>query len=124
MGSRIKQLREKRGLIQEMLAAELGITQQMLSKYERDTTLIKVDVLKKIAEYFNVTTDYLLGVSDVKRDLQGQMKVNETLDEYYDLGEVYKELDQYDQEMIWSIMQMVKKTSEMRKKNNKKTEES
>lgn len=124
MGSRIKQLREKRGLIQEMLTAELGITQQMLSKYERDTTLIKVDVLKKIAEYFNVTTDYLLGVSDVKRDLQGQMKVNETLDEYYDLVEVYKELDQYDQEMIWSIMQMVRKTSEIRNKNNRKPEES
>ena len=40
MRSRIKQLREKRGLIQEMLAAKLGITQQMLSKYERDVTLI------------------------------------------------------------------------------------
>ena len=36
MESRIKQLREKRGLIQEILAVELGITQQMLSKYERD----------------------------------------------------------------------------------------
>ncbi len=71
-----------------------------------------------------MTTDYLLGVSDVKRDLQGQMKVNETLDEYYDLVEVYKELDQYDQEMIWSIMQMVRKTSEMRNKNNRKPEES
>ena len=117
MESRIKQLREKRGLIQERLAAELGITQQMLSKYERDVTFIKVDVLKKIAEYFNVTTDYLLGVSDVKRDLQGQMKLNETLDEYYDLIEVYKELDSYDQEMIWSIMQMVKKTGEKRKRN-------
>lgn len=35
MESRIKQLREKRGLIQEILAVELGITQQMLSKYER-----------------------------------------------------------------------------------------
>lgn len=67
MESRIKQLREKRGLIQEILAVELGITQQMLSKYERDVTLIKVDILKKIAAYFNVTTDYLLGVSDVKR---------------------------------------------------------
>ena len=97
MESRIKQLREKRGLIQERLAAELGITQQMLSKYERDVTFIKVDVLKKIAEYFNVTTDYLLGVSDVKRDLQGQMKLNETLDEYYDQIEVYKELDSNDQ---------------------------
>lgn len=123
MESRIKQLREKRGLIQERLAAELGITQQMLSKYERNVTFIKVDVLKKIAEYFNVTTDYLLGVSDVKRDLQGQMKVNETLDEYYDLIEVYKELDGYDQEMIWSIMQMVKKTGEKRKRK-RETEES
>lgn len=118
MESRIKQLREKRGLIQEIIAAELGITQQMLSKYEKDVTLIKVDILKKIAAYFNVTTDYLLGVSDVKRDLQRQMKMNETLDEFYDLVEVYKELDSYDKEMIWSIIQTIKKTSEKREKGN------
>lgn len=124
MESRIKQLREKRGLIQEIIAAELGITQQMLSKYERDVTLIKVDILKKIATYFNVTTDYLLGVSDVKRDLQRQMKMNETLDEYYDLIEIYKDLDSYDKEMIWSIMQTVKKVGEKRKKDNKLIEES
>lgn len=118
MKSRIKELRKKRGLMQQRLASELGITQQMLSKYERDVTLIKVDVLKKIAKYFNVTTDYLLGVSDVKRDLQRQMIMNETLDEYYDLVEVYKELDPYDQEMIWSIIQVVKRTSDRRKSNN------
>lgn len=118
MKSRIKELRKKRGLLQQRLASELGITQQMLSKYERDVTLIKVDVLKKIAKYFNVTTDYLLGVSDVKRDLQRQMIMNETLDEYYDLVEVYKELDPYDQEMIWSIIQVVKRTSDRRKSDN------
>lgn len=123
MESRIKQLRQKRGVIQGILAAELGITQQMLSKYERDITLIKVDILKKIAAYFNVTTDYLLGVSDVKRDIKGQMKVNETLDAYYDLVEVYKDLDPYDQEMIWSIIQTVKKTSDKRKKDNMQTVE-
>lgn len=123
MESRIKQLRQKRGVIQEILTAELGITQQMLSKYERDVTLIKVDILKKIAAYFNVTTDYLLGVSDVKRDIKGQMKVNETLDAYYDLVEVYKDLDSYDQEMIWSIIQTVKKTSDKRKKDNMQTVE-
>ena len=123
MESRIKQLRQKRGVIQEILAAELGITQQMLSKYERDVTLIKVDILKKIAAYFNVTTDYFLGVSDVKRGIKGQMKVNETLDAYYDLVEVYKDLDSYDQEMIWSIIQTVKKTSDKRKKDNMQTVE-
>lgn len=124
MESRIKQLRENRGLIQEILASELGITQQMLSKYERDVLCIKVDVLKRIAEYFNVTTDYLLGVSEVKRDLQGQMKVNKTLDTDYDLIEIYKGLDEYDQEMVWSIMQTVKKTGEKRKRDRENTEES
>lgn len=122
MESRIKQLREKRGLLQEILAAELGITQQMLSKYERDVTFIKVDILKKIAVYFNVTTDYLLGLSEVKRDLQGQMKVNETLDEYYDLVEIYKNLDKYDQEMIWSIIQIIKKLDEKRKREQKRVD--
>lgn len=124
MESRIKQLRENRGLIQEILASELGITQQMLSKYERDVLCIKVDVLKRIAEYFNVTTDYLLGVSEVKRDLQGQMKVNKTLDTYYDLIEIYKGLDEYDQEMVWSIMQTVKKAGEKRKRDRENSEES
>lgn len=46
------------------------------------------------------------------------MIMNETLDEYYDLVEVYKELDPYDQEMIWSIIQVVKRTSDRRKSDN------
>ena len=119
MENRIKSLREKRGLIQELLATELGITQQMLSKYERDSSIIKVDVLKKLAGYFNVTTDYLLGLSDVKRDLTGQIRINETIDEYYDLNEVYKKLDKYDQEMIWTMIQAVRKIAEKRKREEK-----
>ena len=118
MESRIKMLREKRGLIQELLAVEIGVTQQMLSKYEKDITIIKVDVLKRIAEYFNVTTDYLLVKKMeelLKRDLSGQIKMNETLDEYYDLIEVYRRMDGYDREMVWSIMQTVGKTAEKRK---------
>ena len=119
MESRIKSLREKRGLTQELLAAELGITQQMLSKYERDISIIKVDVLKRLAGYFNVTTDYLLGLSDVKRDLTGQIRINETIDEYYDLIEVYKRLDKYDQEMIWTMIQVTRKIAEKRKREEK-----
>lgn len=120
MESRIKELRENRRLIQAILALELNITQQSLSKYERDITTIKIDILKKIAKYFNVTTDYLLGVSDVKRDLQGQMKMNKDMDEYYDLIEVYKGLDKYDKELVWSILQAVKKTHEKRKNDIEK----
>ena len=123
MKSRIKELRENRRLIQEILASELNITQQSLSKYERDITTIKIDILKRIAKYFNVTTDYLLGVSDVKRDLQGQMKMNKDIDEYYDLIEVYKGLDKYDKEIVWSILQTIKKTHEKRKNDIKKRDD-
>lgn len=119
MESRIKILRQKRGLIQAILATELGITQQTLSKYEKDVNIIKIDVLKRLAEYFNVTTDYLLGLSDVKRDLTGQLKISETLDEYYDLIEVYKKLDRYDQELVWSILQIVRKNEEKRMEGTK-----
>lgn len=119
MESRIKILREKRGLIQAILATELGITQQTLSKYEKDVNIIKIDVLKRLAEYFNVTTDYLLGLSDLKRDLTGQLKISETLDEYYDLIEVYKKLDRYDQELVWSILQIVRKNEEKRMEGTK-----
>ena len=56
------------------------------------------------------------------------MKVNETLDAYYDLVEVYKDLDPYDQEMMWPIIQTVKKqvTSEKRIicRHSRKIEES
>lgn len=79
-------------------------------------TVIKVDILKKLAEYFNVTTDYLLGLSDIKRDFTGQIRLNETIDEYYDFIEVYKKLDRYDQELIWTIMQSVRKLAEKRKR--------
>ena len=66
-----------------------------------------------------MTTDYLLGVSDVKRDLTGQIKLNETLDEYYDMIEVYKKLNQYDQELVWSLLQIVRKNEEKKKKDRK-----
>ena len=67
----------------------------------------------------NVTTDYLLGLSDVKRDLTGQIKMNETIDEYYDLIEVYKKLDEYDQELVWTMMEAIKKNDEKRKREEK-----
>ena len=107
MENRIKEVRLKRHLIQEIVANEIGVTQQALSKYEHDISIIKVDVLIRIAKYFNVTTDYLLGLSEVKRDLQGQMRVNEVLNECYELVEAYKCMDQLDQELLWEIIQSI-----------------
>ena len=105
MENRIRQLREKRGLTQETLATELEITQQQLSKYEMNIASIKVESLKKVAAYFNVTTDYLLGTSDVKR---GAVEMGKTLEEYYDLVELYRGLERCDQEIVLAIIAIIK----------------
>lgn len=59
-----------------------------------------------------------------RRDLQGQIRVSRTLDEYYDFVETYKSLDIYDRELVWSIMQAVKKSAEKRKIKVKAEEKS
>lgn len=119
MENRIKKLRENRGLTQACLAEELGITQQMLSKYEQDTSIIKGKLLRKLAEYFNVTTDFILDLTDIKRDLAREMRVTEAIDMYYDLIELYNKLDVYDQELFCSILRALYKRSEKHRQNVK-----
>lgn len=62
---RIKELREDRGLSQGKLADELGISRGALSYYESYQRTADISMLVKFASYFGVTTDYLLGLSDV-----------------------------------------------------------
>ena len=111
MENRIRQLREG-GVTQEILAIELEITQQQLSKYERNIASIKVESLKKMASYFNVTTDYLLGTSDVKRDVAGAVEMGKTLEEYYDLVELYRGLERCDQEIVLEIFAIIKNAND------------
>ena len=54
-------LRKERGLSQKQAAAELGVSQALLSHYERGIRECGLDFLVKTAEYYDVTTDYLLG---------------------------------------------------------------
>lgn len=61
---RLKELREQKGLSQYKLADILGISQQRLSFYELGVNEPKNDMLTKIADYFGVTTDYLLGKTE------------------------------------------------------------
>ena len=67
MQNRIRELREERGMNQEALAGLVGVSQQKISKVERNTDSLGIDLLIEISDYFEVTTDYLLGLSDEKR---------------------------------------------------------
>ena len=58
---RIRFLRQSHELNQVQLAEKLGVTKQSVSNWENDNIVPSVDMLEKIADFFNVTTDYLLG---------------------------------------------------------------
>ena len=64
IGSRIKQLRKSRGMTQDRLAEQLGVSAQAVSKWENDISSPDISLLPKLAEIFQVTTDSLLGVPE------------------------------------------------------------
>ena len=64
IGEKIKNLRAVTGLSQEQFAKELKIVRSILACYETNRNQIPYDLLVAIAKYFEVTTDYLLGLED------------------------------------------------------------
>ncbi|MDO7285879.1 helix-turn-helix transcriptional regulator [Shouchella clausii] len=61
---RLKQLRRNKKITQEDMSNMLGISRQGYGKYENGKTEPDHDTLVKIANYFEVSTDYLLGRTD------------------------------------------------------------
>lgn len=62
---RIRDLRNDRGLTQQELADYLHISQNTYCQYEIGTSRFPLDVVIKLAEYYNVSLDYLVGLTDV-----------------------------------------------------------
>ncbi|MFR5875908.1 MAG: helix-turn-helix domain-containing protein [Eubacterium sp.] len=65
----LSQLRKERGISQKKAATDLGISQALLSHYEKGIRECGLDFVIKCSEYYGVTTDYLLGVSDSRNGL-------------------------------------------------------
>lgn len=63
-GERLNILRQKRGLTQQDLADYFHISNSSISSYETGTRIPDITFLKDIAEFFEVSSDYLIGLSD------------------------------------------------------------
>lgn len=68
LNEQIREFRNIRGISQIQLANKLGVTKQSVSNWENDNILPSIEMLVKIANFFEVSTDYLLGL-DKKRTL-------------------------------------------------------
>ncbi|MBQ4601893.1 MAG: helix-turn-helix transcriptional regulator [Clostridia bacterium] len=73
MGYMIRELRKEKGISQEELSVILGVTAQAVSKWENDNGLPDISLLVPIADYFDVSLDYLFLRDD---------------SDYYDLQEI------------------------------------
>ena len=66
MEFRLKALRKKKGISQLKLALDLNMNQNTISRYENCEREADYKTLIRIADYFNVSIDYLLGRTDIK----------------------------------------------------------
>ena len=64
---RLKELRKEKGISQLKLAMDLCVNQNTISRYENGEREAGYDMLIKIADYFNVSVDYLLERTDIRK---------------------------------------------------------
>ena len=65
LNENIKKLRMARGLNQVDFAKKMGVSKQCVSNWENDNVMPSVEMLVKIADFFKVTTDHILGRNEL-----------------------------------------------------------
>ena len=102
----LKWLRKQKGLTQEELASELGITKRGYHRIEAEEVQIKPKKLKALADYFGVSEGYILGYSTRDRDSFAKLidKVNQWADD--------RNLKQADPNIQW--MRITEEVGEIR----------
>ncbi len=67
-GSIVVKLRKEQGMSQTALANQLGIHKNVLGRYERGEVFPSIEIARKIADFLDVSLDYLTGKADVQMD--------------------------------------------------------
>lgn len=64
MNNRLKELRKQKNLTQISVQMQTGIEQALISKYENGERVPPTDVLMKLADFYQVSMDYIMGRTD------------------------------------------------------------
>lgn len=87
---RLVELRTEKGLSQKDAAADLGVSQALLSHYEKGIREYSLSFLCKAAEYYNVTTDYILGITDSRYGLDSTALEDRDEDSVFNTNSIYR----------------------------------
>lgn len=95
MKEQLQNLRKSRNLTQEEISDIIGVKLSTYQKYERDVISPPYDTLIKIAKYYNVSTDYLLGLQEQPNPLAMlNISVNDKkfIEIYNELSDLHKQI--------------------------------
>lgn len=77
-GNNLKKIRQDNQITQEELAKKINTSRSNIANYENDKNMPSIEILNKLSEIFNCSTDYLLGKTDVRNPGQ---KIDDVLNE-------------------------------------------
>jgi len=106
LGARMKSLREENGLTQKEIADFLGVTPKAVSFYELEQRSPSWDMVVKLAEKYNVTTDYLLGKSD-SRNFESNSNEQPLDDDLKKILEIYEGLTPEEKQIFKNMLNAV-----------------
>lgn len=115
-GERLRELRISENLTQEQLAKKVKLSKANISKYEADLVEPNIDTLKLLSIIFNVSTDYLLEKTNIKR-VGSSNKLTNIQADYYNREE-FKDLTQ---DEVDTLAVLAKTLKEKRKKQENET---
>ena len=101
--NRVKELRKERRLRQEELAGRINISQQTVSRIENGDNALAADILMSLANYFDVSIDYILYRSDSRRGEGSRVEFDEIQERNYNLCRRYEQLNRKNQELIFHL---------------------
>ncbi|MBA4536394.1 helix-turn-helix transcriptional regulator [Bacillus aquiflavi] len=105
LGERLKELRLERKLTQEQLGKGINVTKVSISGYENGNRTPDTETLQKIADYFNVSTDYLLGRSDNRSRVNSDEEFKNIINDP-ELERWFKELPKSDEDDLRKLKKM------------------
>jgi len=109
IGKQIQELRKQNGLNQSQLAEKIGISLTQLQIYENKGVQPPADVLKKLADTFNTSIDFLV-YGNTEQKAQQSIKDNELLSQF----KAVEELDSKDKSTIKDIIDAFIKRSRLK----------
>lgn len=87
---RLQELRTERGISQKEAANDLGVSQALLSHYEKGIREFGLEFLDRAANYYKVTTDYILGRTDSRTGLESSVFEDREEDGIYNTTTIYR----------------------------------